>query len=77
LAGAIIGFFAIPVVGFVIGGAAGVYLAEFGISKNHAAAWVSTKGTLKGFGIAALIQVGAVLAIGVLWLVWALLEFTM
>jgi uncharacterized protein YqgC (DUF456 family) len=77
LAGAIIGFFAIPVVGFVIGGAAGVYLAEFGISKNHAVAWMSTKGTLKGFGIAALIQVGAVLAIGVLWLVWAFLEFTM
>ncbi len=77
LVGAIVGFFAIPVVGFVIGGAVGVYLAEFEISKNHAVAWVSTKGTLKGFGIAALIQVGAVLAIGVLWLVWAFVEFTM
>lgn len=75
IAGAIIGFFAIPVVGFVIGGAGGVYLAEYRLSRNSAVAWTSTKGTLKGFGIAALIQVCAVLAITVLWAGWAFLEF--
>lgn len=75
IAGAIIGFFAIPVVGFVIGGAGGVYLAEYRLSRNPGTAWTSTKGTLKGFGIAALIQVCAVLAITVIWLGWAFLEF--
>lgn len=75
LLGAIIGFFAIPVVGFMIGGAAGVYLAEYSISHDRQVAWTSTKGTLKGFGVAALVQVVAVIAIGVLWLVWVFFEF--
>ncbi len=75
LLGAIIGFFAIPIIGFVIGGAAGVYLAEYSISQDRQVAWTSTKGTLKGFGIAALVQVVAVVAIGILWLVWAFFEF--
>ncbi|MDH3193282.1 MAG: DUF456 family protein, partial [Acidimicrobiia bacterium] len=68
-------FFAIPVIGFVIGGAAGVYLAEYRVRRNPTAAWASTKGTLKGFGIAALVQVVAVLAIALIWAGWAFLEF--
>ena len=52
------------------------YLAEYGVSQDRDTAWVSTKGTLKGFGIAAVIQVAAVLVIGLLWLVWTFIAFT-
>lgn len=75
LLGAIVGFFAIPVFGFVIGGAAGVYLAEYHSGRDPSVAWTSTKATLKGFGIAALVQVCAVIAITAIWVVWAFLEF--
>jgi len=75
LLGAIVGFFAIPVIGFVIGGAAGVYLAEYRSRRDPSLAWTATKGTLKGFGIAAMVQIAAVVIIALLWLVWAFLEF--
>ena len=73
--GAIIGFFAIPVIGFVIGGAAGVYVVEYTKTNSRETAWSSTKGTLKGLGIAALIQVAAVTVIGMIWLLWVGIAF--
>ena len=68
--GAVIGFFAVPVVGLPLGGAAGIYLAERLRSGDGATAWRSTRATLKGFGLGALAQLAAALAIVLTWVGW-------
>ena len=68
--GAVIGFFVVPVVGLPLGGAAGIYLAERLRSGDGAAAWRSTRATLKGFGLAALVQLGAGTAMVLAWVGW-------
>lgn len=70
--GAVIGFFVIPVVGLPLGGAAGIYLAERARSRDGAAAWRSTRATLKGFGLAALAQLAAGVAMVLTWVGWVL-----
>lgn len=71
LIGAIIGFFAIPVVGLPVGALAGVLAVEYTKHKTFAAAWQATKGVLVGFGINGLIDfvLGWVM-IGA-WAIWA------
>lgn len=70
--GAVIGFFVIPVVGLPLGGAAGIYLAERARSGDGGAAWRSTRATLKGFGLAALAQLAAGVAMVLTWVGWVL-----
>ena len=73
--GGIVGAFLIPIVGFFVGGAVGVYVWESRRGDSRQDAWTATKGTLKGFGIATLIQIAAVTVISGLWMVWAGIEY--
>lgn len=71
-AGAVVGFFVIPVVGVLVGGVAGIYLAEYARLHDGGRAWVSTRAALVAIGVGLLIELTAgVLMIGV-WLlgVW-------
>lgn len=70
--GAIIGFFAIPVVGVIVGALAGVLVVEYIRNDDWALAWTATKGTARGFGISVLIDLGLGMAILALWAIWAL-----
>lgn len=65
----VVGFFLIPVIGFVIGGVAGVYLAERSRLGEHDAAWRTTWSVLRSVGIAALLQLLAGILIIAVWAV--------
>ena len=66
--GALVGFFVIPVVGVLVGGVGGIYLAELARLRDGGRAWVSTKAALVAIGIGMLIELAAgVLMIGI-WL---------
>jgi uncharacterized protein YqgC (DUF456 family) len=67
---ALAGFFLVPVVGLPLGGALGIYVGEHLRTRDAHTAWRATAATLKGFGLAALVQFGTGLAMVVLWLVW-------
>jgi len=72
VAGAVVGFFVIPVVGLVVGGVGAVYLAERARLRTHAAAWRSTRAVLVGVGLGMLVELATgVLMVGV-WGVAAL-----
>ncbi|MEV4532432.1 DUF456 domain-containing protein [Asanoa sp. NPDC049518] len=64
---AIVGFFVIPVVGLVIGFVAGVWLAELARLGDTKQAWPSTKHAIKAAGLAMLVELGAALAIAIIW----------
>ena len=67
--GAIVGFFAIPVVGALLGWPAGVFVAELVRRRRTAPAWRSTVEALKGLGMGLVVQfVAGVVMIAV----WAL-----
>lgn len=67
-AAAVAGFFVIPVVGALVGGVLGVYLAELARLKDGGRAWTSTRAALVAIGIGLLIELTAgVLMVGV-WL---------
>ena len=68
--GAVIGFFAVPIVGLPLGGAVGIFVGEVARSGDRAVAWRTTKATLKGFGVATLAQLAAGLAMAATWVVW-------
>ncbi len=71
--GAIIGFFAIPVVGLLVGGIAGVWLGELNRLNDSGAAWRSTWTTIKAIGLGMLLELAAgVIAVGI-WAVSAVL----
>nr|MBA2624784.1 DUF456 domain-containing protein [Acidimicrobiia bacterium] len=74
LALAVVGFFVVPVIGLPLGGALGVYLGERLRTGDGRAAWRATRATLAGFGLAALAQLGAALAMVLTWVAWVLLE---
>jgi len=66
--GAVAGFFLLPVLGLLIGGVAGIYLAERLRLADPRYAWRSTLAVLQAIGIGVLVElVAAVLMIGV-WL---------
>jgi uncharacterized protein len=73
IAGAIVGFFVIPVLGLPIGGAAGVLLGEQRRLGDWGAAWATTQKVLVGFGIGALAEVVAGVLMIATWVVWVLL----
>jgi uncharacterized protein YqgC (DUF456 family) len=68
--GAVIGFFAVPIVGLPLGGAVGIFVGELARSGDRHLAWRTTKATLKGFGAATLVQLAAGLAMAATWVVW-------
>ena len=73
--GAVVGFFVVPILGLVLGGALGIYLAERLRTGNSGAAWRTTKATLKGFGVAALAQLATGLAMAAVWVVWVVAAY--
>ena len=70
MAAAVVGFFVVPVIGLALGGVLGIYVGEHLRTGDPGAAWVTTRATITGFGIAALIQFGAALAMIAVWVVW-------
>lgn len=64
----LIGFFAIPVVGLVLGFVLGVYIAERLRLKDHSQAWPSTKHAIKAAGLSIAIEMAAGLLIALMWL---------
>lgn len=70
-AGAIVGFFVIPVVGVVIGALVGIALSEYAITNDWAATRRSTIGIAKGFGLSTLAQFAIGFLMMLLWLGWA------
>ena len=73
ITGAVVGFFAIPVVGLPLGGVLGIYVGEHLRTRDGAAAWAATRATIIGFGVAALVQLAAGLAMIATWAVWVVL----
>ena len=70
----LVGFFTVPIVGLPLGGITGVLVAEYRRTRGWGAAWRSTKGVIVGFGIGALLEMGAGMAMILCWLVWALVQ---
>lgn len=71
LLGAIIGFFAIPVLGLIIGGVAGVYIGEWQRLGDAGNAWRSTWATIKAIGAGMLIELAAGILAVLIWVVGA------
>jgi uncharacterized protein YqgC (DUF456 family) len=69
---AVVGFFVIPVVGLVVGGVLGVFVAELARLRDLAAAGRSTGNVLVGIGIGMLVEMTAGLAMVVIWSVGVL-----
>lgn len=72
--GAVIGAIVIPVIGIVVGGVLGVLIAERARTRSWGLAWASTKRALVGFGLGALVQMGAGVAMMATWVAWVLLD---
>lgn len=68
---AIIGLFAIPIIGLPVGGALGIFLGEVIRGRSNQAAWDSTKETLIGLGISFIVQFLIACVCFALWLSWA------
>jgi uncharacterized protein YqgC (DUF456 family) len=70
--GAVVGFFVVPIVGLPVGGLVGIYGGELLRTRETAVAWRTTKATLKGFGVATLVQLAAGLMMAAVWVAWVL-----
>jgi uncharacterized protein YqgC (DUF456 family) len=70
VAAAVVGFVVVPVVGLPLGGVLGIYVGEQARTRDHRAAWSATRATVAGFGIAALVQLAAALAMIAVWVAW-------
>jgi uncharacterized protein YqgC (DUF456 family) len=68
-----VGFFVVPLVGVVLGGVVGVFLGEIARTRDATAAWRSTAATIKGFGVAVVVQVAIGLTMVAVWGSWVLL----
>jgi uncharacterized protein len=64
----IVGFFLIPVVGFIVGFVVGVYASERQRLGSHEHAWPSTRKALSAAGLSILIELAAGLLIAGSWL---------
>ena len=73
LVGAVVGFFVIPVVGFLIGLVAAIYLSELFRLGSHEGAWPATLIALAAVGLSVLIELLAVLVAAGAWLVGVIL----
>ena len=70
--GAVVGFFAIPVVGVPIGFVLGIYGAEYQRVGSERA-WPSTKAALRAVGVSMLIELGATTLAAATWAVGVVL----
>ncbi len=70
--GAVVGLFLIPVVGLVVGGVAGVLIAEWRRLGDGSAAWQSTRGVLLAFGLGVLVEAVAGVLMVLAWVGGAL-----
>jgi uncharacterized protein len=64
---ALVGFFVVPVVGFVLGGLGGLYLAEYKRLRDASAAWSSTWAALVALGVGVLVELAAGIAMVLVW----------
>lgn len=67
--GVVIGFFAIPVVGALIGGPTALFVAELVRHREIGPAWASTKQALVAIGIGIGVQLGAGVTMIAIWLI--------
>lgn len=74
IAAAVVGFFVVPVVGLPLGGVLGIYAGEHLRTRDPHAAWATTRATITGFGVAALLQLAAALAMIAVWVVWVVVD---
>ncbi|MDQ1618231.1 MAG: uncharacterized protein QOE19_800 [Actinomycetota bacterium] len=65
---AVVGFFVIPVIGFVVGGIGAIFLLELARLGSAAAAWRSTRAVLVAVGVGVLVELAAALAMVAIWL---------
>jgi uncharacterized protein YqgC (DUF456 family) len=70
VAGAVVGFFVVPIVGMPLGGVLGIYAGEHLRTRDAAVAWRATRATIVGFGLAALVQFVAALVMIAVWVAW-------
>ncbi len=70
--GAVVGFFVVPFVGLPLGGVLGIYVGEHLRTHDAGAAWRATRAAIAGFGLAALVQFAAALAMIGVWIAWVL-----
>ncbi len=71
VAGGVVGFFLIPVIGVILGALAGMVATEYSLKGNWDDAWTATKATAKGFGISALIDLVLGMVMITAWALWA------
>lgn len=64
----IVGFFAIPVVGLILGFVGGVYVAELTRCRDHRRAWESTVQAVKGVALSIGVELLGGLCAAALWL---------
>jgi uncharacterized protein len=74
VAGGVVGFFVVPIVGLPIGGVLGIYVGEHLRTGDRVAAWRATRATITGFGIAVIVQFAAALSMIAVWLVWVITD---
>lgn len=72
--GAVVGFFAIPVLGLVVGGVGAVYVAEWQRLRDPATAWRSTRAVLLGVGVGVLVELVAGVVMVAVWAAAALVS---
>jgi hypothetical protein len=70
----IVGFFVVPVIGFPLGACLGVLLAQYRQTDDWDGAVRSTVAVLKGFGVGMLAELGAGLAMVLVWVAWVILD---
>jgi uncharacterized protein YqgC (DUF456 family) len=70
----LIGFFVIPVVGFPLFACLGVLIAQYRETDDWQGAVDSTVAVLKGFGVGILAELGAGLAMVLVWIAWVVLD---
>lgn len=66
--GAVVGFFVIPVLGLVVGGALGLLVAEQQRLGEWGPAWTSSRGVLGAYGLGVLLELVVGVLMGLLWL---------
>lgn len=71
--GGVIGFFAIPVIGLVLGWLAGVFVSEARATDARAAR-KATYAVIRSFGVTVIVQFGLAMTMALLWGVWAVFE---
>jgi uncharacterized protein len=70
----LLGFFVVPVIGFPLFACLGVLIAQYRETDDWETAVDSTVAVLKGFGVGILAELGAGLAMVLVWVAWVILD---